>query len=745
MFKKFFITLIIFLSLLQLPSLLSAPFSDISVEYPLYFLLERLKDKGIIDGYPDFYFRGDRPLSRYEMAIIISRVIVKLEELNKSVPDEPDFSLYLEKEDIELLNDLTVEFSEELEHIGLRVNRLEDTFIALNKSIEELERVKIQGKLDTVAISSGYSPDEFNTESFGTPLSPSYGPSVLPDRDRYKSPPGSSQLFEGFSLISLVELNVTSEISSCFKAGGDFVLYSAFGEKGITDQWGLKPPYNPLGQVVHKNNFQAYMSTLWFDTDGKWNFRGNFGDYKPKNISKNLFNGLGTSVWPMNGIQIYGTLYGRLELEGFIARNINTFDKGNATGIPNEFRYLLAVPYNDGAGAVRVKKYGIADEGQYDNYVHGIWAGYNFSGGKARIEGAFLRLYEDYSSNPALGTDPALTSPPKDSLYYGVKAYYKWPEDKVKIYGEFNQTCFDYNLLDENDGFRGSFYNLGASFQFVPFRFYGEYIRVEPNYDPLAYHQHWDIIYKDRGDHHYGWGWKYGLFACNGRRFSRTQPNREGIGAGLNYRFGRYYDGTIYFDFTYLGQINPTMITGGENSFQEYDFLSGNPVLNSTGINIYGNQDYFFTENDGAKGCEYNIEAGFKNRFGDIHIWSYFEYENFIRNYESKSYDLDISYYFANAGLTYDLTHKLSLQGYVEYIRCSGVNKFGREVLWDQVIPGVGLSYSFTENSEFLIDYKFYSYNSEFAADVYDTVPDTVNNYNNYNANKLFTRLRIEF
>jgi len=737
--------LLIFILISALSAFSGPLVDDVSEENRFYDILQELQDRGLVEGYPDGYFKGDRPLNRYEMAMAVARVIAKIEQVRASVPSLPDLSLYLSDNDIYALNNLIGEFSPELEDMGIRVNKIEDAIEDLSNRIEVMERVKVKGVFDTIAISSGYSPDSLNTSGFGTPAVNTGGPTVLPDRDRYKSPPGSSQLFQGAAVVSLLNFNIAAKISHGISAGGDFAAYSAFGEKGIIDQWGLKSPYSPLGQIVHRANFQAQMSTLWFDTDGDFDFRGSFGDYQLKNVSKNLFSGLGTSVTPLNGLHFSGTLYEKIDLEVFAARNINAFDRGNATGIPSAFRYLLAVPYNDGEGAIRVKNYGIAAPGQFDNYVNGIWGGLDFSGGRGHIEGAFLRLYEDYASNPALGIDPNLKDPPKDSLYYGLKGYYTWGKDKVKLYGEFNQTCFDYNLLDGKDGFTGSFYNGGVSFKLIPFRFYGEFIMVEPNYDPLAYHQHWEVLYKDRGGHHEGWGWKYGVFACNGTRFSITRPNRIGFAAGMNWRFGESYNGTLYVDFAYLTQVEPTVIRDGRNSFQEYDFLTGNPIPDTTGINIYGNQDYFFTENDPAKGGEYNIEAGGKYRTGDFYLWGYFEYHNFSRNYELRGYDLDISYCFGNAGVTYDITRNFSIQGYVEYVKCSGINGTGEEVRWSQLIPGFGLNYSFSASSEFFTDYKFYSYNSDFPADVYDSVPDTATNHNNYNANKLFTGLRIKF
>jgi len=737
---------------LSLP-LAANPFNDIPENHWAYDAVELLQEKGLVEGYPDGYFKGDRPVTRYEMAMAVARIIAHVEQLEASIPQMPDLTIYATKDDLETINKLSEEFHKELESLGIRVSNMEDTIEKITSRVKELERVKVSGNFNTTAVTIGYSPDSENTKSFGNPFPPKLdfeqGPSLIFDRDRYSGPNGGSRLFQGSALMSQLNLTVSAKIAEKIKAGGDFTAYSAFGEQGIIDQWGLVPPYNSSGQIVSIYKFQANLATLWFDTDGDWDVTGKFGDYNVKKVSRNLFYGLrnnisygGKDIMPVNGIDIYGTLYKKLDMEIFMARNINVLRISDTTGVPAKFRYELAVPYNNGNGIYNLMLYGKALPGQYDNYLHGFMAGHDFLDGSAHIEGAFLRLYEDYASNPSLGTDKNLTAPPKDLIYYGFKGYYKWPEEKIKIYGEFNQTGFDYNLLDNKGRYRGSFLNIGAKVKLSPLSFYGEFIRVSPNYDPFGYREHWDKIYND--SHHEGWGWKVGSFACNARKFSRLRPNRTGIDLGIDWKFGEKDRGIIFTDFTYLQQLRPTNITNDEDSFQKYDFLTGNPVADTTGINIYGNIDHFFTEADPAKGHEYNLDAGGKYSSGNFHTWGYFNYHKFSRDYETKEYKVDLSYYVANAGITYDFTEKFSAQGFIEYIKAIGTNESGKDVKWSQVIPGLGVMYKFNENADFQIDYKFYDYSASTPYDVYDKVPDIAGN-NDYHANKLMTRIRVKF
>ncbi len=748
---KFSYILILISILISFPAS-AGPLEEIEKDNWVYDALCLMEEGKLIEGYPDGFFKGDRPLTRYEAAMVVARIVAKLQLLEASSPKKPDISLYITDDDRKLLNKLIKEFKSELTNLGLRIVNIENAIDSLNGRIEKLEKIKINGALNVTAVSIGYSPDEKNTKSFGNPYppSPTPGPVIMQDRDRYNGPNGGSLLFSGSAIMSRLDLNISSNITEHLKAGVDFISYSSFGEKGIIDECGIMPPYNTMGQISTNFHFDSHAGTLWFDTDGNVDLTGQIGEFNIKNISRNLFFGIrnsfsygGRDVLPMNGIDISGNLYKALNMEIFMARNLNTFKPGDTTGIPSQFRYTMATPYNDGAGCYRVNKYGIIDPGQYDNSAYGLWLGNDFSKGRAHIEGAIIRLYEDYASNPSLGTDKNLTSPPKDSVYYGIKASYTWAGEKIKLYGEFNRTVFDYNLLDNHDGYGGNFLNTGVRFTFRPFSFYSEYFRIDPNYDPLGYHQHWGRLYQGGRGHHDGWRWSYGSFSSNGRRFSTTRPNRTGINLGINWKFGSAFNNTLYTNFTYLEQVKPTLITDNEDSFQKYDFLTGNSVPDLTGINIYGNLDHMFTVSDPAKGKEYAFEAGGKCKIQrTLHTWGYVEYHNFTRDYELADYKMDVNYYFANAGITWYPTGKLSLQSYVNYVKVSGLNETGNEVKWDQIIPGFGIRYSFSENMEFLLDYKFYSYSSDYASDVYDKVPD-INN--DYDANKLMTRLTVTF
>ena len=54
-------------------------FSDVPANHWAYPALQMLQADGLVEGYPGGYFKGNRPLTRYEMAAITARVVKRLE------------------------------------------------------------------------------------------------------------------------------------------------------------------------------------------------------------------------------------------------------------------------------------------------------------------------------------------------------------------------------------------------------------------------------------------------------------------------------------------------------------------------------------------------------------------------------------------------------------------------------------------------------------------------------------------
>jgi hypothetical protein len=116
---------------------LATPFSDVPANHWAYQYIQSLAADGIIDGYPDGMFKGDRPLTRYEMAVVVARVIAKLQE--NQGPKGPS------REDLDKLQKLIDSLKDELDALGVRVTNLEDSLDALDKRTKFAQSLSLHG------------------------------------------------------------------------------------------------------------------------------------------------------------------------------------------------------------------------------------------------------------------------------------------------------------------------------------------------------------------------------------------------------------------------------------------------------------------------------------------------------------------------------------------------------------------------------------------------------------------------
>lgn len=91
------------------------PFSDVPAGHWAYDSVNKLVAAGVVEGYPDGTYGGDKLMTRYEMAQIVAKAIAKGANVDK----------------------LSAEFAEELDTLGVRVAALE----------EKTDNVKITGQI----------------------------------------------------------------------------------------------------------------------------------------------------------------------------------------------------------------------------------------------------------------------------------------------------------------------------------------------------------------------------------------------------------------------------------------------------------------------------------------------------------------------------------------------------------------------------------------------------------------------
>ena len=91
------------------------PFSDVPAGHWAYDAVNKLAAEGVVDGYPDGTYGGDKLMTRYEMAQIVAKAMAKGANVDK----------------------LAAEFADELDSLGVRVANLE----------KKADNVKITGEI----------------------------------------------------------------------------------------------------------------------------------------------------------------------------------------------------------------------------------------------------------------------------------------------------------------------------------------------------------------------------------------------------------------------------------------------------------------------------------------------------------------------------------------------------------------------------------------------------------------------
>src|SRR5436309_7728197 len=108
------------------------PFADVPTDHWAFDAIAELAAKGIIEGFPDGTFKGDRGVTRYEVAMIVARILARIEAIKipapaAAAPTAPQVT----RADVQTIQRLVNEFRAELAALGVRVTAVEEELTAL--------------------------------------------------------------------------------------------------------------------------------------------------------------------------------------------------------------------------------------------------------------------------------------------------------------------------------------------------------------------------------------------------------------------------------------------------------------------------------------------------------------------------------------------------------------------------------------------------------------------------------------
>jgi len=122
------------------------PFSDVPFSHWAYDAVNKLAAKNLIQGYPDGTYKGEKPVTRYALAMVVGKMLANVEQmLEKGVGTN-----LVTKSDLQTLEKLTVEFADELALLGVKVTALEDDMQVVKEDVSSLKR-DVEGIKDYMA------------------------------------------------------------------------------------------------------------------------------------------------------------------------------------------------------------------------------------------------------------------------------------------------------------------------------------------------------------------------------------------------------------------------------------------------------------------------------------------------------------------------------------------------------------------------------------------------------------------
>ena len=117
------------------------PFTDVPAGHWSYDAVAKLAQDGVIEGYGDGTFRGDKAITRYEMAQMVAKAMAKSD---------------VSAADKAAIDKLAAEYSAELNNLGVRVGELENKVDNVKWGGKARLRVDSQNELNGAILATGF-------------------------------------------------------------------------------------------------------------------------------------------------------------------------------------------------------------------------------------------------------------------------------------------------------------------------------------------------------------------------------------------------------------------------------------------------------------------------------------------------------------------------------------------------------------------------------------------------------------
>ena len=105
-------------------------YDDVPTNHWAYEAVRVLSEKGLLQGLPNGSFKGDKPLTRYSFAVVVSRMLDRYNELISN-------NNQVNEKDIKALENLVTEFINEIESLSEEVKELKSDVKTVQSSLTD--------------------------------------------------------------------------------------------------------------------------------------------------------------------------------------------------------------------------------------------------------------------------------------------------------------------------------------------------------------------------------------------------------------------------------------------------------------------------------------------------------------------------------------------------------------------------------------------------------------------------------
>ncbi len=326
-----------------LPAQAAPLFPDVKDDHWAKDAVAALAAKGLLEGYPDGTFKGDRAATRWEVAMIVARLLAKMEQANAT---------FATKADLDDLRKLVNSLKDELDALGVRVTNLEEQVGRLDRRVTELERITFYGSVEA----AGSAATFYNTGSF---TNSNAGPGGIPANGvgsasapfvNYQQRVGTaagyqqnvmtngvlpvmdfrngSPLVNGVGFTMSATLGVRIRVTDDIDAGAEFVAFTSQGNQILDAYQGVSAPYltngfqaNGLGGVANQGANQPFtrmvLNDFWI-VHNPSQTKLTIGAFGEKNIDPMIYAGMANpNVYGSRLLDSFGfNLNGKADLGG---------------------------------------------------------------------------------------------------------------------------------------------------------------------------------------------------------------------------------------------------------------------------------------------------------------------------------------------------------------------------------------------------------------------------------------------